>query len=454
MHRLNGYLVPHPPLIVPGVGNGSEIPDTRKAYNKAANEIRKEAPDTIIIISPHSIMYDDYIHISPGESAKGDFSAFGASDIAMEAEYDSKLADEIGKIARSEHISAGVLGERTTSLDHGVMVPLHFIGTNYRIVRISLSGLSLLEHYRFGMCIRKAAEKLSRHIVIAASGDMSHKLKTQGPYGFAPEGLKFDALVCECIKNNAYKPLLTMEAELYEHAAECGLRSLIMMLGAMDGFHVKSELLCYEGPFGVGYLTASFTAEGREESNLSFLLEERNKKLSCRREHEDAFVRLARENIESYLLKGKMIELPPDLPREMIIRKAGVFVSIKKDGRLRGCIGTISPTQINIAQEILHNSISAAMEDPRFEPVVATELDSLVYSVDVLAPAEPIDSPDLLDVERYGVIVANGLKRGLLLPNLDGIDCVDEQISIAKQKAGIGHNEPYSLERFEVVRHK
>jgi AmmeMemoRadiSam system protein A len=133
---------------------------------------------------------------------------------------------------------------------------------------------------------------------------------------------------------------------------------------------------------------------------------------------------------------------------------AGVFVCIKSHGQLRGCIGTITPVTESVADEILRNAVSVACEDPRFPPVRENELTDLVYTVDVLAPPEPIDSLEMLDVKRYGVIVTSGHKRGLLLPNLDGVDTIDEQLDIAMQKAGIREGEPVLLERFEVVRYE
>jgi AmmeMemoRadiSam system protein A len=146
--------------------------------------------------------------------------------------------------------------------------------------------------------------------------------------------------------------------------------------------------------------------------------------------------------------------MPKNLPKEMLQAKAGVFVSLKKHGELRGCIGTISHTTDNIAQEIMRNAISAGTGDPRFFPVQEDELDELQYSVDVLMKPEAIDSVDQLDVKRYGVIVRSGYKSGLLLPNLEGVDTVEEQLEIVLQKAGIGRNENYKMERFEVIRHK
>lgn len=168
---------------------------------------------------------------------------------------------------------------------------------------------------------------------------------------------------------------------------------------------------------------------------------------------EDAYVQLARRTIEEHVRTGRAIEVPSGLPEEMYGSRAGVFVSIKEEGRLRGCIGTIQAVQTSIAEEIIHNAISASSQDPRFSPITENELDRLSISVDVLGDMESISSPLQLDVKRYGVVVTKGYKRGLLLPNLEGVDTIAEQIAIAKQKAGIGIMEEADLQRFEVVRH-
>ena len=133
--------------------------------------------------------------------------------------------------------------------------------------------------------------------------------------------------------------------------------------------------------------------------------------------------------------------------------QAGVFVSIKEDGRLRGCIGTIRAARASVAEEIVENAVSACSRDPRFSPVGEDELEYLSVSVDVLGDTEKIASMEQLDVRRYGVVVTKGRKRGLLLPNLEGVDTVEEQVAIAKEKAGIGAGEEAELERYEVVRH-
>ena len=168
---------------------------------------------------------------------------------------------------------------------------------------------------------------------------------------------------------------------------------------------------------------------------------------------ESAYVRLAQETIENYIKQGKIITPPLGLPGDMINQKAGVFVSLKKNGNLRGCIGTFIPTQENIAQEIIKNAISAAVDDPRFSPVTASELGDLTISVDVLSPPEEISDISELDPKKYGVIVSSGYKKGLLLPDLEGVDTAGEQVDIAKRKAGIYPDEKVKLYRFEVKRY-
>ena len=167
----------------------------------------------------------------------------------------------------------------------------------------------------------------------------------------------------------------------------------------------------------------------------------------------DEYVKLARKTIETFIKENIKICLPNDLPKDMTDKRAGAFVSIHKYGQLRGCIGTILPTTGCIGEEIIQNAISASTSDPRFPAITENELSALEISVDVLGEPEDIPSPDYLDVKKYGVIVTKGFKRGLLLPDLDGVDTVEDQIAIAKRKAGIGYDEDVKLQRFEVIRH-
>ncbi len=460
MSIIAAFMVPHPPLIVPEVGGGSEeqVRTTIDSYEHIAEEIAMIEPETIIISSPHSIMYADYFHISPGKKAAGDFGNFRASHVSFNEEYDTDLVNEIARIADKNAFDAGTLGEKDKRLDHGTMVPLYFIRKKYqkgKIVRLGLSGLPLTDHYRFGQMIKQAVERLGRKAVFIASGDLSHKLQPHGPYGFAAEGPKYDERIMDVCGRAAFDELFDFDESFCEKAAECGHRSFVIMAGVLDGLKVDAHVYSHQDVTGVGYGLCSFYTKG-EDVNRHFLekhLEKQEKKLEEQKNASDIYVRLARNTIEKYISEGIIPDIPDDLPKELLEKQAGAFVSIHEHGRLRGCIGTILATKDCIAKEIIDNAISASTRDPRFDPIRKDELDWLEINVDILGEPEDIESKEQLDVKRYGVIVSNRYKRGLLLPDLDGVDTVDQQIAIAKQKAGILDNEDYSLQRFEVTRH-
>lgn len=456
-----GFIVPHPPLIIPEIGKGQQIKiqATIDAYKQVSKEIKELKPDTIIIVTPHSVVYADYLHISPGKRGVGDFRAFGKADIKFAADYDRQFITTLSKVAQQEGITAGTLGEKDKALDHGTMIPMYFINQHYqdyKLVRISISGVSFIAHYQFGKCIAQVAAQQDKNIVVVASGDLSHKLIQEGPYGFAKEGPVFDREVTTAMQKGDFFRFLTLDRHLCDAAAECGLRSFIIMAGALDGKSVDADLLSYEGPYGVGYAVASFVVTNTDESRKFDLEYEKIAvgKSKTTTKKENIYVKLARESLEYYLKTNKYLPQPADLPEELIRDQAGVFVSLKINGQLRGCIGTISATKQCVADEIIHNAVSAGVRDPRFHPVAEHELKHLVYSVDVLGKPEPISSVDQLDPKRYGIIVSFRGRKGLLLPNLDGVDTVNKQLKIALQKAGISAGEDYKIERFKVVRYQ
>lgn len=454
------FMVPHPPMIVPEIGKGGErsIQETIDAYEKVAEEIAKLKPETIIISSPHSIMYTDYFHISPGAEAMGSFANFRAPEVSFDELYDTELRDKICELADDEDFPAGVLGEREPQLDHGTMVPLWFIRRKYtagKIIRIGLSGLGLLDHYHFGEIIQKAVDLLDRNVVFVASGDLSHKLQEHGPYGFAKEGPVYDRRIMDVASRAAFEELFQFKEDFCEKAAECGHKSFVIMAGALDGKTITSNVYSHQDVTGVGYGIASFYPTGvdNERHFRNLHLKKVQEELKNSTSTSDAYVKLARKSLESFILNRQVIDVPKDLPAEMLFIQAGAFVSIHKAGRLRGCIGTILPTTDCVAIEIIQNAISASTRDSRFNPISPEELPFLEVNVDVLSEPEDIASPNELDVKRYGVIVSSGNRRGLLLPDLDGVDTIEQQVSIARQKGGIGPNEPVKLQRFEVIRH-
>ena len=429
------YIVPHPPIILPEIGRGQErvIQNAVNAYRMIAHDIASSNPQTIVVFSPHAPSYRDYIQISDGAQAFGSFEAFGVKDVDMKVLYDEDFVDMLCHAAASQGLPAGTLGEQSQTLDHGTMVPLHFIlqeYTDFRLVRISVSGLDRDTQVAFGNCLRRVIDESQRNVAVIASGDLSHKLKEDGPYGFHPMGPVFDEQIVDIIKSNDYARLLTMDEQIIEESANCGYPAFVMLHGVLQAYPIDSQFLSYEGPFGVGYATAIISVLKK-----------------------DPYVALARESLEVYIRSRTELPLRKSLPKDLLTCRGGVFVSLKKFGELRGCIGTISPVQENLAQEIISNAISAGTRDPRFLPVEEKELPYLEYSVDVLKEAEQIDSLEQLDVRRYGVIVSDEHRRGLLLPDLEGVDTPLQQISIALNKAGMDPDEPFLLERFEVVRH-
>ncbi len=460
MSILAAFMVPHPPLIVPQVGRGGEkeIAETEKAYEQVGREIAALRPETIIISSPHAVMYADYFHISPGRRAEGSFASFRAPEVRFREEYDAELVSLTEKLASEQGFPAGTLGQRDKALDHGVMVPLWFVRKywqDFKLVRIGLSGLPLTEHYALGQLVGRAVDRLGRRAVWIGSGDLSHKLQPHGPYGFAPEGPVYDERIMDVCSRAAFGELFDFDEGFCEKAAECGHRSFVMMAGALDGLAVRAKRLSHQDVTGVGYGICTFYPAGEDPGRrfLEAYLARQAADAAEKRRTEDPWVRLARASLEAWVREGKTISLPEGLPPELSGRRAGAFVSVHKQGRLRGCIGTIGPTCATLGEEIIQNAISAASRDPRFEPIRQEELPLLEISVDVLGAPEPIGSEAELDVKRYGVIVTRGGRRGLLLPDLEGVDTPAEQVSIARQKAGIGPDEPVKLQRFEVVRH-
>lgn len=461
MGVIGAFVVPHPPASLNEVSHGreQEIQNTINGMELISYKIAELKPDTIVIVSPHSSLYKDYFHISPGKIATGNLLQFGITNYSMEVEYDETFVEALSLIAKNNNIPAGILGEQNPNLDHGTLVPLDFINKkykDYKLVRIGPSGLSSLAHYNLGKAITNASHMLNRKIVFIASGDLSHKLKADGPYGFSKEGPVFDKEVIDALKNGNFYNLLTFKDDFCQKAAECGSKSFQIMAGVLDAISIKPTLLSYEGPFGVGYAVVSYEILGTDNSRKFDIIYKKNllkEDLNNIDKNMDPFAKLAKLSLECYVKTGTMLELPDNLSTEITDTRAGTFVSLKKDGVLRGCIGSILPTESSLGKEIIKNAILAGCKDQRFKPVTESELKDLVYSVDVLSTPENIQDKTQLDVKKYGVIVTSGQKRGLLLPNLDGINDVDTQISIAKEKAGIGKEENFSMERFQVVRH-
>lgn len=459
------YTMPHPPIIIPEVGRGEEkkIKNTYDACASIGREIAELKPEVIIVVTPHGTMFSDAIALSFESSISGSLKQFGALNVSMKFEIDMDMTGKIMDKARSNNIPIVEVSTRFLKkygreyeLDHGTIVPLYFVVDKYnsfKLVHITYGGLSPIELYKFGKLIKEAVEESNDNAVFIGSGDLSHHLKDEGPYEYNPYGEVFDLEIISLLTKGDVAGIFNLNPEMVENAGECGLRSYYIMLGAMEGNDIKGELLSYEGTFGVGYGVMKFELEKSDRDILSEITVGKRKKYMERVNNEDVYVRLARESLTHYLIEGSFMDEPGYVTEEMTNNKRGVFVSLKKFGMLRGCIGTIFPVTESIASEIMRNAVEAGEGDPRFSPVSEGELEDIVFSVDVLT--EPIKAlKEELDPKKYGVVVRRGRKSGLLLPDLAGVNTIEEQINIVLNKAGISANENYTIEKFEVIRHK
>ncbi|GAB4274139.1 MAG: AmmeMemoRadiSam system protein A [Coriobacteriia bacterium] len=464
-----GVVAPHPPIMVEAVGGErSHVTDaSARAMRLAGDLLHEFDPDVLVICSPHAPIARAVFLVRTDKRLAGDLAQFGAPSARWRAEGDPEFANALITEATRAKLPTAPLaqvapGER--EIDHGVLVPISFLDPrgDFPAVIVSPSFMPLEAHYAFGEAVRRTAERLGRRVAFIASGDLSHRLTPDAPAGYDPAGVELDAQIVRAIDQGDLVSLMDIDPGLVSAGGECGLRSFVMLAG-FAGPEAAVKRLHYEGPWGVGYLTALVgdppslirSGDGSEASA----------------DHEDArtpggdadagslggtagadespHVRLARQAIEAYVKEGRVIE-PFDDPA--FSRRAGAFVSLHKGDDLRGCIGTIAPREEDLGHEIVAMAIEAATHDPRFPPVTPDELDALDISVDVLSPPETVDDPSDLDPKEFGVIVTSGWRRGLLLPDLDGVETVEQQISIARRKAGIGPDEPVRLERFRVER--
>lgn len=470
-------MAPHPPIIIPEIGRGEEkaAGKTIEGMKKLAADIESIKPETIVFITPHGNAFSDGLCVLDEERISGSLGQFGRSDLKYEKNVDIQLKDAIRQCFDEKGIPSIFLNENRAhlygvrvELDHGCIVPMYYIDkdfSNYKIVHITIGMLDLMDMYKAGMALSDAIEETGRNTVILASGDLSHRLKDDGPYSYNAMGPVFDEMLVEAIRKGDYESVVSMPAKISEPAGECGLRSIVMALGCFDSMVTDPKVYSHEGPFGVGYMTGFIEIKpGKTESIFEKVKKKNLDHYGIMKESEDAFIKTARAAIEKWAeegeklswheVKNSIFQGRSDLVDGLEERKAGVFVSIHKNGCLRGCIGTISPVRENVAEEIISNAISAASNDPRFVPLRSDELTEIEIKVDVLGSLEKVASEGELDSSRYGVVVESGDKRALLLPNLDGIDSVEKQLEVVKRKADIYETEECEIYRFEVERHE
>ena len=422
-----------------------ESPDQLKAMIKEMVDEKAEKEEVIGLLSPHAgYIYsgpvagatisrikfkDTFIIMGPNHTGRGkplSIMTEGTWETPLgKVEIDSELAKQI--LATSSHLEEDPIAHQ---YEHSIEVQLPFLQyfkKDIKLVPIIFSYSTGDIYKEIGKELAQAIKDLSREVVIIASSDMTH-------YEPQESARKKDTQAIEAMldlnEDELLKRIDKYDISMCGYAPAVSLISAVKELGATG-----AELVKYQTS---GDTTGDYTSvvgyAGIVVKGMSPL------------------AKLARKTVEAFVKESKTPQ-PEELAPEMK-PKAGVFVSIHKLGELRGCIGTFEPAKDNVAEETIANAISSATRDPRFPPIAPRELKDLTYSVDVLTAPQPIDSQDQLDPKRYGVIVESGWRRGLLLPDLEGVDTVDYQIDICRQKAGIAPNEPIKLYRFEVKRYK
>ena len=404
-----------------------------------------EKEDVIGLVSPHAgYVYsgpvagavmsrvkfkDTFIILGPNHSGMGkplSIMTEGTWETPLgPVEIDAELARHI--LALSRHLEED---SKAHEYEHSIEVQIPFLQyfrKDIRLVPITLSYSSGATYKEIGKEIAQAIKDLNREVIIIASSDMTH-------YEPQESAQRKDSKAIEAMLELNEDELLKRVDEL--NISMCGYAPAVALISAARELGAtRAELVRYQTS---GDVTGDYSAvvgyAGIILKGMSPL------------------AKLAKETVETCVKEDKILQ--PGEPTPEMREKAGVFVSIHKLGGLRGCIGTFEPQKDNVAEEIITNAISSATRDPRFPPIAPSELEDLTYNVDVLTTPEPIDSKDQLDPKKYGVIVECGFRRGLLLPDLEGVDSVDYQLNICRQKAGIAPDEPIKLYRFEVRRYK
>ena len=418
----------------------------RKTVGSMVDE-KAEKEDVIGVLMPHAgyeysgpvagatisrvRFKDTFIIMGPSHTGMGEPFSIMTEGTWRTPLGDVELDAELGKkvLGLSDFLKEDYLAHLQ---EHAVEVQLPFLQyfkPDIRIVPIVLASADVDTYREIGQALAGAVRELARDVVIIASGDMTHYEPQQSAERKDREGI---AAILELDEKKLLKRVRELNISMCAYAPAATMIAAARELGTGD-----TEL--------VGYQTSGDTT-GDYSAVVGYA------GIIIRAGGMSSLVRLAKQTVETYVREGKRLR-PENLTQDME-QKAGVFVSLHMHDELRGCIGTFEPVESNIAEEIVTNAISSATRDPRFLPVGVDELDSLEYSVDVLTTPERIDSADQLDPKRYGVIVEAGWQRGLLLPDLEGVDSVERQIEICRMKAGIGPAEAVKLYRFEVKRHK
>ncbi len=444
-------LMCHAPIVLPDVaGNRArQCMLTTRAMGDAAARLVAHAPDVIAIVSPHAPRHPTRWGIGAESPLRGDFGRFGAEHIGVTLPGAPEAAARVGAEAKEAGLPLReISGE---GLDHGTLVPLYFVrqaGWDGPTLLIALPYPGSGTEVEMGRAIARAAERAGQRWAILASGDMSHRLIPSAPAGYHPLAKEFDRSFKACIDAGDLRAACAVDPDLRELAAEDVVDSCTVAAAAVDYQSNGHRTYGYEGPFGVGYLEALLYEQGPPPERGTSQPSERP---SVESRPWRTMLRVARDAIAAKVthsaFRPKPLPVPWNAPQ-------GVFVTLRdQHGALRGCIGHIEPLYGTLAEEIAACAAAAATQDTRFARVTPDELPKLSLEISLLGKPELVRDLGTLDPKRYGVVVSAGRARGVLLPDVEGVDTVEEQLRIAAAKGQLPPGRAWTIERFEVQKH-
>lgn len=422
-------LMCHAPIVVPAIGGarGAASSATTAAMRRVAEHVVATGAEALVLVSPHAARRPAAFGLSR-DRVLLDFAHFGAPELAIDLPPALPLTQVLVDAAREVGVATEALPDDPA--DHGAAVPAFFLceaGFAGPTLRVALPYPGSGTELRFGQALARAAERCGHRLVVVASGDLSHRLVPGAPAGYDARASSFDRAFVGHLAEGDLRAACATDPGLRGLAAEDAVDSTTVAAAAVDFDSRGHELFGYEGPYGVGYAEAILYHRAAPPQTL----------LSIAR---DAVVAA----VEARSYEPPPLEPPWDRPR-------AVFVTLReRDGKLRGCIGRTQPNEVTLCREVASAATSAATTDPRFPQVTRAEFPGLSYTVSVLDAPEPVAGFGDLDPTRYGVVVSAGSRRGVLLPHVPGVLTVADQVRFARDKAGIGREEPVRLERFAV----
>lgn len=432
-------LMCHAPIVIPAIAGADAYgcKRTTQAMQETARALVQHTPALIVLISPHAPRRPRSVGLVFEPALSGDFARFGHAEVSLRLRGAPAQAQRVALHARAEQVATHAF--RGADLDHGSMVPLFFLheaGYRGRVLLASLPYPGSDLEARFGRALDAAALESEERWAVLASGDMSHRLTRSAPAGFEPRAREFDRSFVRAIDRGDLRGAIAPDPELVELAAEDVVQSTTVAAASVRYRAEGTRVIAYEAPFGVGYLEALLfsqpaPAEQREGS-----------------EPPEVLIQIALDAIAHTL--ADLPFTPPNLDPPWQAARA-LFVTLRSaDGELRGCIGRTEPRHTSLAAEVADCAVGAATRDFRVPSVRPAELGSLQVEISVLYALEPVHSEADLDPARFGIVVEHGVQRGVLLPDVEGIESAHEQLQVALRKAGIADGAPYRVRRFAV----